>query len=81
MIQTRGERNFNPGNIDKSDSTLWQGMAAVQSDPRFVVFSDAVFGIRALAKILLNYYHKHDLNPIKDAKFEILPPLRFEVIP
>lgn len=51
---TRGERNNNPGNIRKS-STAWQGMAASQPDPSFVTFSDPVYGIRAIAKILSTY--------------------------
>ncbi len=64
MIETRGERNRNPGNIDRN-ATLWQGMAQDQSgDSRFVVFSDAHFGIRALAKVLLSYYRKHGLKTV-----------------
>lgn len=51
--RTRGLRNNNPGNIRKGDS--WQGMAAAQPDPDFVTFISPEFGIRALAKVLLNY--------------------------
>jgi len=53
----RGIRNNNPGNIER-DGTRWQGMAAVQTDARFVVFSDAVWGIRAIARILITYQDK-----------------------
>jgi hypothetical protein len=60
---TRGERNNNPGNIRKS-ATVWQGQAPVQSDPAFVVFSDPVAGIRALAKTLLNYQRLYGLKSI-----------------
>jgi hypothetical protein len=63
MADTRGERNCNPGNIDRN-ATLWQGMASNQSDPRFVVFADPIFGIRALAKVLISYYTKYDLNTV-----------------
>jgi len=53
----RGIRNNNPGNIER-DGTRWQGMAARQADARFVVFSDAVWGIRAIARILITYQDK-----------------------
>jgi len=50
----RGIRNHNPGNIER-DGTRWQGMAREQSDARFVVFSEAKWGIRAIARILITY--------------------------
>lgn len=53
----RGLRNANPGNIRLS-SVAWQGEAATQSDKDFVVFSAPEWGIRAMAKILLNYQAK-----------------------
>jgi len=53
----RGIRNHNPGNIER-DGTRWQGMAPVQSDARFIVFSDPVWGIRAIARILITYQDK-----------------------
>ncbi|WP_046060055.1 structural protein P5 [Paracidovorax citrulli] len=60
----RGIRNNNPGNIDRT-SDRWQGMAEDQSgDPRFVVFSAPVWGLRALAKVLLSYYRKRGLNTV-----------------
>ncbi|MCU4295734.1 structural protein P5, partial [Brevibacterium permense] len=41
----------------------WQGMAADQSsDPRFVVFEAPVWGLRALAKVLLSYSRKYGLR-------------------
>jgi hypothetical protein len=58
----RGIRNHNPGNIDRT-SERWQGMAADQSaDPRFVVFTAPVWGLRALAKVLLSYQRKYNLR-------------------
>lgn len=58
----RGIRNHNPGNIDRT-AERWQGMAADQSsDKRFVVFSAPVWGLRALAKVLLSYQRKHGLR-------------------
>jgi len=50
----RGIRNNNPGNIER-DGTRWQGMAARQTDSRFVVFSEPKWGIRAIARILITY--------------------------
>ena len=62
MITPRGIRNNNPGNIDRT-AEKWQGMAADQSsDSRFVVFSAPVWGLRALAKVLLSYQRKHGLR-------------------
>jgi hypothetical protein len=58
----RGIRNFNPGNIDRT-TERWQGMAADQSsDKRFVVFTAPVWGLRALAKVLLSYQRKYGLR-------------------
>ena len=57
----RGIRNKNPGNIKLG--TDWDGLADEQSDPVFCVFKEAVWGIRALVKILLTYrFHQFDLN-------------------
>jgi len=53
----RGIRNNNPGNIER-DGTRWQGMSARQTDARFIVFSDACWGIRAIARILITYQDK-----------------------
>ncbi|WP_047472556.1 structural protein P5 [Delftia sp. ZNC0008] len=62
MSTPRGIRNNNPGNIDRT-AEKWQGMAADQSsDARFVVFSAPVWGLRALAKVLLSYQRKHGLR-------------------
>ena len=74
MIETRGERNNNPGNIDRS-STLWQGQSPDQSsDPRFIVFTDPIFGIRALAKVLLSYFRKYGLNTVHGIIDRWAPP-------
>ena len=60
---TRGERNANPGNIRKS-TIPWQGMAEKQPDSSFVTFTNAMWGIRAICKILLSYQRKHGLNTV-----------------
>ena len=61
----RGIRNNNPGNIRLS-STKWQGQVAPaqQTDSSFVQFSNAIYGIRALAKILSNYASQYGLTTI-----------------
>src|ERR1019366_8503153 len=75
MEQTRGERNCNPGNLDKV-GTLWQGMAQDQStDSRFVVFLDPLWGIRALAKVLLTYYRKDGLTTVRAIIDKWAPPV------
>lgn len=74
MIETRGERNFNPGNVERNN-IMWQGMAQDQSgDSRFVVFNDAHYGIRALAKVLLSYYRKYGLNTVHKIIDRWAPP-------
>lgn len=49
----RGIRNNNPGNIEYNRSVQWVGQ--VGSDGRFIIFSDPVYGIRAMARILASY--------------------------
>ena len=53
----RGIRNNNPGNIERTGDN-WQGMAANQSDSRYVVFTDAKYGFRAMTRILRNYQRR-----------------------
>ena len=66
MIPTRGERNNNPGNIDRTPVN-WQGLNPDQSsDDRFCVFLSPKDGIRALAKVLINYQVLHHLNTVQD---------------
>lgn len=56
--QPRGIRNYNPGNIERTD-TRWQGMSKDQSgDGRFIVFGHPVWGIRAIARTLITYQDK-----------------------
>ena len=64
MLTPRGIRNNNPGNIRHSGSQ-WQGMAAQQTDPAFVQFVAPEYGIRALAKLLINYATRDGLNTVR----------------
>jgi hypothetical protein len=63
----RGIRNRNPGNIDWHENTKWQGLvpSGERTDQRFCEFKDAVWGIRALAVLLINYQDKYDINTVR----------------
>jgi hypothetical protein len=60
---TRGVRNNNPGNIDRSPANKWQGLAtpsamteAQRGEGRFEVFASPAWGIRAMAVLLIHYF-------------------------
>ena len=59
----RGIRNHNPGNIRHSQDP-WQGLAGIQSDREFFAFKSAIYGIRALARLLITYQDRHGLQTI-----------------
>ncbi len=63
----RGIRNNNPGNIKESpyDKTVWLGERATNDDPIFEEFDSAVYGIRALTKIIKNYRALYSLSTIE----------------
>lgn len=69
----RGIRQNNPGNIRHSKAK-WQGMAPDQPDSSFVKFSDAKFGIRAIAVVLTNYGEKYGLDTIQEIINRWAPP-------
>jgi hypothetical protein len=57
----RGIRSHNPGNIDYNPRNQWQGQLGLElgvAKPRFARFDSAENGIRALAKLLINYRGK-----------------------
>lgn len=60
----RGIRNNNPGNLRRSKDP-WQGLATPQTDPDFFTFKSAPYGIRALARTLINYQDEHSLRTIR----------------
>ena len=68
----RGIRNKNPGNIKLG--TNWDGLADEQSDPVFCIFSEAVWGIRALMRILLTYRFTHNRKNIDSIIKRWAPP-------
>lgn len=69
----RGIRNNNPGNIVHIPSNKWRG--AVGDDGRFVRFEEPFYGIRALAKVLLNYYKRYGLKTIAQLINRWAPPV------
>ncbi len=73
MALTRGERNRNPGNLERN-GIPWRGMADEQPDPRFITFGTPVMGIRALATVLLTYYRKHKLCTVRQIIGRWAPP-------
>jgi len=69
---TRGIRNHNPGNIRKGDP--WQGLSPVQDDRDFCVFISPKWGIRALARLLIAYQDRYDLNTVRGIVSRWAPP-------
>jgi hypothetical protein len=55
LVQPRNVRLNNPGNVDRT-SIVWQGMSAIQQDPRFITFTAAQWGFRCMARILKGDY-------------------------
>jgi hypothetical protein len=67
-MTARGLRNFNPGNIDYDPKVNWQGSLGIETgvpDPRFIRFSSAQYGIRAIAKVLLTYQNHDDCKTLR----------------
>ena len=62
-VISRGIHNNNPGNIRLSGDK-WQGLAEQQTDKAFFTFQNPVYGIRALARLLIKYQDKYLINTI-----------------
>src|ERR1700760_3398281 len=73
MLITRGMRNNNPGNIRHSKDK-WQSLAAQQPDADFCTFENPIYGIRAIARILINYQDEQGINTISAIFTEWSPP-------
>lgn len=69
----RGVRLGNPGNIRHNPRSKWQGMSADQPDPSFVKFDDPVWGVRAIARILIKY-DARGLNTVRKIIETWAPP-------
>lgn len=76
MTDTRGVRNRNPGNIDHNSANKWRGELPVNKalESRFARFDTAENGIRALGKLLLTYYTKHNLKTVQAIINRWAPP-------
>lgn len=63
MTKPRGIRNNNPGNIDFNPRNEWLGQSGIEdgAGARFATFSSAVYGIRAIARLLITYQERHKL--------------------
>jgi hypothetical protein len=73
MTVPRGVRNENPGNIRLGRSD-WRGSIARSTDPDFVQFEHAIYGIRALANLLRNYRAKYGLETVNGIISRYAPP-------
>ena len=71
-MSARGIRNNNPGNIRKGEK--WKGLSEHQTDSSFCIFVSPEYGIRAMAKVLLTYYKKYQLNTVKKIISRYAPP-------
>lgn len=70
----RGIRNNNPGNIRLS-KIKWLGQKQeALSDNVFVEFTSALYGLRALMVLLLNYYSKYGLDSVEAIINRYAPP-------
>ena len=70
----RGERNCNPGNIRLNPNIHWLGQIA-GTDSAFVTFDTPINGIRALARIILNYQREHGLDTVQEIIDRWAPPI------
>ncbi|MGH8053574.1 MAG: hypothetical protein ACREP4_06615 [Stenotrophomonas sp.] len=80
-MATRGIRNFNPGNIDRSPLNKWQGRMPVEkmtneqrSEKRFEVFASAQWGIRAMCILLITYQDRHNCHTVQQIINRWAPP-------
>ena len=72
--QPRGIRNNNPGNIRWGENWLGLKQDGKEQDPSFCVFISAVYGIRALARLLQNYQRIHGLDTPRKIISRYAPP-------
>lgn len=73
-MPTRGLRNNNPGNIDKTGE-VWEGQELPGSDERFCTFSSMAYGCRALIRTLMTYHTKYGLSTVREIINRWAPPV------
>lgn len=76
MATPRGIRNNNPMNLREGDDggDQWNGEHRLDLDKEFEEFTSAKYGIRAGAKILLNYQRIHGLDTLQEIISRWAPP-------
>ena len=81
MANTRGIRNNNPGNIERTPANKWQGRMPRESmsleqrgESRFEVFSTPAWGIRAMCVLLITYFDRYDCNSVRKIISRWAPP-------
>jgi hypothetical protein len=62
-MTARGIRNNNPGNLRHGNA--WKGLAPKQPDKGFATFIDPLWGLRAMAKVLLVYSTRHGRRTVR----------------
>lgn len=72
-MTTRGLRNKNPGNLEKT-GTPWQGQILPGDDERFCTFESMAMGCRALLKTLVTYHKVHGLDTVRQIISRWAPP-------
>jgi len=70
---TRGERNNNPGNIRHVPGMDWVGQSVTQTDDAFVQFTDPIYGIRAITRIMKSY-ERQGIETVADVIDRWAPP-------
>lgn len=74
MNTPRGIRNNNAGNLERAGNIDWIGLAPVQADPVFYQFTDPKWGVRAMARTLMNYQTRDGLQTLTDIISRWAPP-------
>lgn len=62
-MTARGIRNNNPGNLRHGED--WLGLAPVQDDQNFCIFTEMHFGVRALLKTLRTYVERRGCDTVR----------------
>lgn len=70
--KTLGIRNKNPGNIRDTSTDTWNGQ--VNTNKGFAVFGDMKMGIRAMGKLLMNYYNLYNRITVRQIINRWAPP-------
>lgn len=80
-LQPRGIRNNNPGNIRWGSD--WRGLVpqAQRTDKSFCQFIDVKYGIRAIARILLNYRSRPGLKDTGNAGIDTVKEIIYRWAP